>query len=134
MYSSNNIEVAYTIDEAMVIIERLKTGGTPTGQIHLVGKNLEDFDILKWDADIDMHRPGNAVDKIKSFFTGEDAIIEGLKGTDLPESELPHYKEVVENSGILIYTEDEAEDFEEMKADESDLKVEQTYMDRRNYY
>ena len=134
MYSSNNIEVAYTTDEAMGIIERLKTGGTPTGQIHLVGKNLDDFTILKGDADVDMHRPGNVVDIFKSFFTGEDAVIEGLKGTDIPEEELAHYKEVVESSGILIYADEEVEEFLETKTIESDLKVEQTYLDRRNYY
>ncbi|PYF08449.1 general stress protein [Ureibacillus chungkukjangi] len=134
MYSSNKIEVAYTVDEAMGIIERLKTGGTPMGQIHLVGKNLDDFTILKWDADVDMHRPGNMVDKFKSLFTGDDAVIEGLKGRDIPEAELDHYKEVVESGGILIYADDETMDYLETKTVEADLKAEHIYLNRRDYY
>ena len=114
MYASNSndpgnlhIEVAHTRSEAMGIIERLKNTGTPLSQIHLVGKDLTEFAEFKWDADVEMHRTGNAADKFKSLFTGEDAVVEGLKGTDLPETQIEHYKQVVDNGGVLIYTKKE---------------------------
>jgi len=112
MYSDNlnsgsyNIEVAHTKQEAMAIIDRLKTDGIPKGQINIVGKDLNEFTNLKWDADVDVHNAGNLGDKFKSFFTGEDAVMEGLKDLNLPESQLLHYKTVVENGGIIIYTDD----------------------------
>ncbi|WP_168193777.1 general stress protein [Lysinibacillus sp. SGAir0095] len=126
--------MAHTRNEAMSIIERLKTGGTPMGQIHLVGKNLDKFAELKWDADVDMHHTGNTVDKFKSLFTGEDAVIEGLKGTDIPEAQIQHYKQVVDGGGVLIYIDDETEDYLDTTMVERDLKADHTYLDRRNYY
>ncbi|HWK23581.1 MAG TPA: general stress protein [Ureibacillus sp.] len=106
MNSNNNIEVAHTKQEAMAIIDRLKNDGIPKGQINIVGKDLSEFTNLKWDADVDVHNAGNLADKFKSLFTGEDAVMEGLKGVDLPESQLQNYKEVVENGGVIIYTDD----------------------------
>lgn len=109
MYSSSsnyNIEVAHSKNEAMAIIDRLKNDGIPKGQINLVGKDLDEFTDLKWDPAVDVHNAGNFADKFKSMFTGEDAVMEGLKDADLPESQLLHYKNVVENGGVLIYTDD----------------------------
>lgn len=108
MYSNSNynIEVAHTKNEAMAIIDRLKNDGIPKGQINIVGKDLDEFTNLKWDADVDVHNAGNFADKFKSLFTGDDAVMEGLRDADLPESQLLHYKEVVENGGVLIYTDD----------------------------
>ncbi|MDN4494426.1 general stress protein [Ureibacillus aquaedulcis] len=111
MYSNNmngsyNIEVAHTTQEAMAIIDRLKNDGIPKGQINIVGKDLVEFTNLKWDADVDVHNAGNFGDKFKAFFTGEDAVMEGLRDADLPESQLLHYKQVVENGGVLIYTDE----------------------------
>lgn len=142
MYSSSNfnnpgnlhIEVAHTRNEAMEIIDRLKTSGTPMGQIHLVGKDLDAFADLKWDADVDMHRTGNAVDKFKSLFTGEDAVMEGLRGADIPEAQLEHYKQVVENGGVLIYLDDEMDEYIDRTPVDRELNVDHTYLDRRNYF
>lgn len=108
MYSNSNynIEVAHTKSEALAIIDRLKNDGIPKGQINIVGKDLNEFTSLKWDADVDVHNAGNFADKFKALFTGEDAVMEGLRDADLPESQLLHYKEVVENGGFLIYTDD----------------------------
>ncbi|MFC7686381.1 general stress protein [Ureibacillus sp. GCM10028918] len=112
MYSNNmngssyNIEVAHTTQEAWAIIDRLKNDGIPKGQINIVGKDLVEFTNLKWDADVDVHNAGNFADKFKAFFSGEDAVMEGLRDADLPESQLLHYKQVVENGGVLIYTDE----------------------------
>ena len=108
MYSNSNynIEVAHSKNEAMAIIDRLKSDGIPKGQINIVGKDLTEFTNLKWDTDVDVHNAGNFADKFKSFFTGEDAVMEGLRDANLPESQLLHYKEVVENGGVIIYTDD----------------------------
>lgn len=147
MYSSNHndpenlhVEVANTKQEALGIIERLKTGGTPMGQIHLVGKDLEEFAKLRSDVDVDMHQAGNVVDKFKALFSGEDAVMEGLKGTDLPESQLKLYKQIVEKGGILIYMNVDAPDFEDESIESTpaeavkELHPDYTYLDRRNYY
>ena len=135
---SLHVEVAHTKQEALGIIERLKLGGTPIGQIHLVGKDLDEFANLKYDIDVDLHHTGNAVDKFKALFTGEDAVMEGLKGTDLPEAQLQHYKKVVENGGVLIYRDDETayytDEFNDHTVEEQELNAEYTYLDRRNYY
>ncbi|RHW33975.1 hypothetical protein D1B33_14300 [Lysinibacillus yapensis] len=113
MYSSHhnsigryNIEVAHTKTEALGIIDRLKNDGIPKGQINVIGKDLDGLKDLKWDPDVDVQKTGTVGDKFKSLFTGEDAVMEGLKDADLPESQLLHYKEVVENGGVLIYTDD----------------------------
>ncbi|MDN4494425.1 general stress protein [Ureibacillus aquaedulcis] len=141
MYSSNfndpgnHIEVAHTRNEAMEIIERLKTSGTPMGQIHLVGKDLDAFAELKWDADVDLHRTGNAVDKFKSLFTGDDAVMEGLKGIDIPGSQLEYYKQIVEDGGVLIYLNDDMDDdYIDTTPVDRELNVDYTYLDRRHYF
>lgn len=101
-----NIEVAHTKQEAMEIIERFKAEGIPKGDIHVVGKELIQFANLKWDAEINLHRIGNNGDKITSFFTGEDADIEGLKRAKLPEDELRYFQDIVESGGVLIYSDE----------------------------
>lgn len=112
MYSNNmnesnyKIEVAHSRNEALAIIDRLKNDGIPKGQINIIGKDLSGFADLKWDADVDVHNAGNFADKFKSLFTGEDAVMEGLRDANLPESQLIHYKDVVENGGVLIYRDD----------------------------
>ncbi|RHW33976.1 hypothetical protein D1B33_14305 [Lysinibacillus yapensis] len=101
-----NIEVAYTKQEAVEIIKRLKNDEIPKGDIHVVGKELVEFANLKWDAEINLHRIGNNGDKITSFFTGENADIEGLKRAKLPEDELHRFQQIVDNGGVLIYSDE----------------------------
>lgn len=102
----SNIIVAFQKQDALAIIERLKADGIPKGDIHVVGKDLIEFANLKWDAEINLHRVGNSGDKIKSFFTGEDAEIEGLKHAKLPEDKLERYKQIIDGGGVLIYTDE----------------------------
>ncbi|QCR31046.1 general stress protein [Lysinibacillus sp. SGAir0095] len=101
-----SIAVTHDKQEALAIIERLKVDGMPKGDIHVVGKDLIEFANLKWDAEINLHRIGNNGDKLKSFFTGEDAEIEGLKHAKLSEDKLSHYKQIVDGGGVLIYTDE----------------------------
>lgn len=102
----SNIVVANDKQEALAIVERLKAEGVQIGDIHIVGKDLIEFANLKWDAEINLHRIGNNGDKLKSFLTGEDAEIEGLKHAKLPEANLHLYKQIVDGGGVLIYTDE----------------------------
>lgn len=102
----SNIVVAYDKQDALAIIESLKADGIPKGDIHVVGKDLIEFANLKWDAEINLHRIGNSGDKIKSFFTGENAEMEGLKHAKLPEDQLEYYKQIVDGGGVMIYTDE----------------------------
>lgn len=102
----SNIVVANDKQEALAIIERLKADGIQIGDIHVVGKDLIEFANLKWDAEINLHRIGNSGDKLKSFLTGEDAEIEGLKHAKLPKDNLHLYKQIIDGGGVLIYTDE----------------------------
>ena len=102
----NNLAITYDTQQAMDIIDRLKADGIPKGDIHVVGKDLIEFSLLKWDAEVNLHRIGNPGDKLKSFFTGEDAEIGGLKLADLPKEKLEHYKQIVDGGGVIIFTDE----------------------------
>lgn len=102
----SHIVVANDKQEALAVIESLKADGIQKGDIHVVGKDLIEFANLKWDAEINLHRIGNTGDKLKSFLTGEDAEIEGLKHAKLPEDNLHLYKKIIDGGGVLIYTDE----------------------------
>ncbi|WP_404427397.1 general stress protein [Ureibacillus chungkukjangi] len=131
-----NIAVTFEKQEAMAIIERLKADGIPKGDIHVVGKELYEFANLKWDAEINLHRIGNPGDKIKSFFTGEDSEIEGLKHSKLPEDKLQQFKEIIDKGGVLIYTDEylhTTKIVKEMERDPNVIDDPTTYDDGTGY-
>ena len=132
----SNIAVTFDKQEALAIIERLKADGIPKGDIHVVGKDLIEFANLKWDAEINLHRIGNSGDKLKSFFTGEDAEIEGLKHSKLPEDKLYYFKKIVDGGGVLIYTDEylhTTKIVKEMERDPNVIDDPTTYDDGTGY-
>ncbi|MFC7686380.1 hypothetical protein [Ureibacillus sp. GCM10028918] len=132
----SNIVVANDKQEALAIIERLKADGMQTGDIHVVGKDLIEFANLKWDAEINLHRIGNTGDKIKSFLTGEDSEIEGLKHAKLPADNLHLYKKIIDGGGVLIYTDeylDTTKIANQMERDPNIIDDTSTYDDGTRY-
>ncbi|WP_342503959.1 general stress protein [Lysinibacillus sp. FSL L8-0126] len=101
------IEVAHTRDEMLHILESMRLEGYQQEDIHIIAKDSEQFEDVKWDADVQTHEAGNWVDQFKSWFTGDSAVTEGLKRFNLSEGQIAYYAHLVEQGSIVLYAERE---------------------------
>ncbi|MEK5486171.1 MULTISPECIES: general stress protein [Lysinibacillus] len=101
------IEVAHTRDEMLHILESMRLEGYQQDDIHIIAKDSEQFEDVKWDADVQTHEAGNWVDQFKSWFTGDSAVTEGLKRFNLSEGQIAYYAHLVEQGSIVLYAERE---------------------------
>lgn len=82
------IEVAHTRDEMLHILETMRTEGFHKEDIHIIAKDSQQLEDVKWDDDVHTHEAGNWVDQFKSWFTGDSAVTEGLKRFNLSEDRI----------------------------------------------
>ena len=99
------IEVAHTREEMYQILKSMRMEGYHTDEIHIIAKEAGEMDDLKWNADVKTHEAGNWFDQIKSWFTGDTAVAEGLKRFDLTEGQTAYYAQLVEEGAIVLYAE-----------------------------
>ncbi|WP_342544954.1 general stress protein [Lysinibacillus sp. FSL W7-1291] len=109
------IEVAHTRDEMLHILESMRLEGYQQEDIHIIAKDSEQFEDVKWDADVQTHEAGNWVDQFKSWFTGDSAVTEGLKRFNLSEGQIAYYAHLVEQGSIVLYAERE-DDVDQLQA------------------
>jgi hypothetical protein len=102
--SNRRIEVARTEEEMYGKLELLQDEGYSEGDIHVISSESTHLQTLNRHSDVSTHEAGTYMDKFKSWFTGEDAITEGLRKLDLNEQETEHYSQAVAGGSIVLYT------------------------------
>jgi hypothetical protein len=103
--SNRKIEVARTEDEMYEKLEQLKANGYSESDIHVISKDHLHMSTLNRHSEVATHEAGTFMDKFKSWFTGEDAVTEGLRKLDLNDAETERYSKDVASGGFVLYTE-----------------------------
>ncbi|MEK5231626.1 general stress protein [Lysinibacillus sp. FSL K6-0232] len=106
MHEQNpQIEVAHTKDEMLHILESMRLEGYHKEDIHIIAKDAEQLEDVKWDDDVQTYEAGNWRDQFKSWFTGDSAVAEGLKRFPLTEAQTAYYAHLVEQGSIILFAE-----------------------------
>ncbi|MFJ5763972.1 general stress protein [Lysinibacillus sp. NPDC093210] len=99
------IEVAHTREEMFHILKCMRMEGYNADEIHIISRESDEIKDVKSNGDVKTHEAGNWLDQIKSWFTGETAVTEGLKRFDLTEGQTAYYAQLVEEGAIVLYAE-----------------------------
>lgn len=102
--SNRRIEVARTEEEMYEKLELLQEQGYAESDIHVISKENAHLHTLNRHSDVSTHEAGSFMDTFKSWFTGEDAVTEGLRKLDLNDHETERYAKEVANGSIVLYT------------------------------
>lgn len=102
--SYTHIEVARTEDEMYNRLEALKSQGYEETDIHVISKDHSQISTLSRYSDVATHEAGTFMDKFKSWFTGENAVTEGLRPLNLTEAEKEKYSGEVARGSFVLYT------------------------------
>ncbi|MFF2753207.1 general stress protein [Psychrobacillus sp. NPDC058041] len=103
--SNRRIEIARTEEEMYEKLELLQKQGYAESDIHVISKEHAHLHTLNRHSDVSTHEAGSFMDTFKSWFTGEDAVTEGLRKLDLNAQETERYSKEVSNGSIVLYTE-----------------------------
>lgn len=101
---NRRIELARTEEEMYEKLEILQTEGYAESDIHVISKENTQLNTLNRHSEVSTHEAGTFMDKFKSWFSGEDAITEGLKRLDLSDIETERYAQEVARGSIVLYT------------------------------
>ncbi|MER2006590.1 MAG: general stress protein [Psychrobacillus sp.] len=102
--SNRKIEIARTEEDMYEKLEHLQKQGYEESDIHVISSESTHLNALNRYSDVTTHEAGTFIDKFKSWFTGESAIVEGLKKLDLTEEEAEQYAKEVASGSIVLYT------------------------------
>ena len=102
--SNRRIEIARTEEEMYEKLEGLQNQGYTESDIHVISTENAHLNTLSRHSEVSTHETGTLMDKFKSWFTGEDAIAEGLRKLDLSEEERARYAGEVARGSIVLYT------------------------------
>ncbi|QBP41786.1 general stress protein [Paenisporosarcina antarctica] len=129
--SNRRIVVALSEEQMYVKLEQLKEQGYSESDIHVVSKERSHMSTLNSHSEVSTHEAGTMIDKFKSWFTGEDAIKEGLRKLDLSDGETERYSKDVANGGFVLYTDREAVPNEDVLANQqlNEVEVENNVFD-----
>lgn len=102
--SNRRIEIARTEEEMYEKLEGLQNQGYAESDIHAISTENAHLYTLSRHSEVSTHETGTFMDKFKSWFTGEDAVAEGLRKLDLSEEERTRYAGEVARGSIVLYT------------------------------
>ncbi|WP_391207084.1 general stress protein [Psychrobacillus sp. L4] len=102
--SNRRIEVARSEEEMYEKLELLREQGYAESDIHVISKENAHLNTLNRHSGVSTHEAGSFMDTFKSWFTGEDAVTEGLRKLDLSEHETERYAKEVAKGCIVLYT------------------------------
>jgi len=108
--SNRHLEVARTEDEMYEKLEAFKSQGIAESDIHVISKDRSHMSTLNRHSEVTTHEAGTMMDTFKSWFTGEDAVKEGLRPLNLTEVEKDRYSKDIANGGFVLYTDHNAGD------------------------
>lgn len=102
--SNRRIEIARSEEEMYEKLELLQEQGYAESDIHVISQENNHLYTLNRHSEVSTHEAGTFMDKFKSWFTGEDAITEGLRKLDLSVEETERYAGEVARGAIVLYT------------------------------
>lgn len=102
--SNRRIEIARSEEEMYEKLELLQEQGYADGDIHVISQESNHLYTLSHHSEVSTHEAGTLMDRFKSWFTGEDAITEGLRKLNLSVEETERYADEVSRGAILLYT------------------------------
>jgi len=102
--SNRRIMVARSEEDMYDKLEQMKTEGYAESDIHVISNDRNHMNTLNRYSDVSTHEAGSFMDKFKSWFTGEDAVKEGLSKLELNDAETERYANDVESGGFVLYT------------------------------
>lgn len=102
--SNRRIEIARTEEEMYEKLESLQNQGYAESDIHVISTENAHLNTLNRHSEVSTHETGTFMDKFKSWFTGEDAVAEGLRKLNLSEEERTRYAGEVARGSIVLYT------------------------------
>lgn len=127
--SNRRIEIARTEEEMYDKLEALQNQGYAESDIHVISTENAHLNTLSRHSEVSTHEAGTFMDKFKSWFTGEDAVAEGLRKLDLSEEERTKYAEEVARGSIVLYTDVLTHNDEPMVYGTHENEFEQEYTD-----
>lgn len=102
--SNRRIEIARSEEEMYEKLELLQEQGYADSDIHVISQENNHLYTLNRHSEVTTHEAGTFIDKFKSWFTGDDAITEGLRKLNLSVEETERYADEVSRGAILLYT------------------------------
>lgn len=108
MFSMNDtrfVVAVNNVEEMYDQLAQLQNAGFTEGDIQVVSKDRDDLSVISRHSEVETHKAGNVADKLKTLFTGEDEILEGLRKTPLTEDEARAHVSDIYNGKILIIAE-----------------------------
>ncbi|MGM0898616.1 MAG: general stress protein [Bacillota bacterium] len=102
---NHKFEVVYTEQELEAKVEEMKSRGYNKNDIHVLAENADILNAVEAQEEVHTHETETITDKFKSMFTGKDAVQEELTKLDLNQTEIDEFHDILENEGIVLYTE-----------------------------
>ncbi|MER2192257.1 MAG: general stress protein [Solibacillus sp.] len=98
------VDVVYSTQDMLAKIQEYRAPGGLNDHIYVFSNEVSEFHALSRDADISIYKPGGIRNMVKSFFTKENPIEEGLRKLDLTAAERQRYMDILNNGGIILVT------------------------------
>lgn len=102
MQYNREIAVVYTVKEALEKLNYMRSLGFFEHELHILTKNIEPFQSLKMQTEIDVHQAGNVIDKVKGMIHGTDGVKVCLRRFYLTDEEIRAYADLISNGAIFI--------------------------------
>lgn len=102
---NHEFEVVYTERELEGKVEEMKSKGYRKNDIHVLAENADILNSVETQEEVNTHETETITDKFKSMFTGKDTVKEELAKLNLSQTEIDKFHEILENDGIVLYTE-----------------------------
>lgn len=102
MQYNREIAVVYTVKEALEKLNNMRSLGFFEHELHIITKNIEPFQSLKMQTDIDVHQAGNVIDKVKGIIYRTDEVKVCLRRFHLTNEEICAYADLIGNGAIFI--------------------------------
>lgn len=98
------IDIVYSTQDMLAKIQEYRAPGRPEDHIYIFANEVNEFHALARDVGISIYQPGGIRNMVKSFFTKENPVEEGLRKLDLNEGERQHYVNILADGGIILVT------------------------------
>ena len=108
--TNREFEVVYTERELEEKVEEMESWGYNKNDIHVLADNADILNSVEAQEGVQTHETETITDKFKSIFTGKDAVREELTKLDLSQTEIDEFHDILENDGIVLYTDHRNDD------------------------
>ncbi|ETP69538.1 general stress protein [Planococcus glaciei] len=101
-YEKKVLAVVYAENDLLNKINDLKQQGYDESEIHVMAKDMDQFDRIEHQTDVETEDAGSFKEKFKGIFSGSDNG-GGVKSLDLSDEETKRYSDEIDKGGILLY-------------------------------